>query len=303
MILVVLQRANRRAVAGDEIVPRPARAKPRLGKGVVVADEMTVDDLHAARGNLSGPRVERRPPIGMPRIDGGIAAADDDEVAVEGAVGLDRASGKHAGRVAKVPSEPACGRGHRQQLLVRGRDHHAPLVQREQRVADGERGDRDRELCVRDGAAAEDGRQLLIEPRGGLGWIGRCGLPRRSTAARNCRGCARRGRLRRCGRARWCRRGRRRDWWRRLHWRRRGGRRDDRRSRLGARCARACGERRHQRQDDRALASEDSHGLAGGAAGAVGGAGGARAASSAWSTPSTAVLSSSPVACSPSRLP
>ena len=61
LILVVLQRANRRAVAGDEIVPRPARAKPRLGKGVVVADEMTVDHLHAARGNLCRP-TRRAPP-------------------------------------------------------------------------------------------------------------------------------------------------------------------------------------------------------------------------------------------------
>ena len=41
------------AVIGDEVVPGPARSPTRLGERIVVADQVTVDHLHATGGNLA----------------------------------------------------------------------------------------------------------------------------------------------------------------------------------------------------------------------------------------------------------
>ena len=90
LVLVVLQRADRRAVAERDVVPRPARGPAGLGKGVVVADQLAGDQADAARRELLRPLVEHRPSLGVPRVDRRVAVRRHHQVAVDGAIGRHR---------------------------------------------------------------------------------------------------------------------------------------------------------------------------------------------------------------------
>ena len=165
LVLVVLQRANGRAVPVGQVVPRPAQAPAGLRKPAVVAHQLARHLPQPLGRQLLRPVVERAPSLGMARVDGGIAVRRHHQVAVEHAVGVDGSGGVDAGGELEVPAQALGRRASHQQLLDGGRHLQAVRVQAVEGVAFIQRLERDRPLRVVHVRRGEDGRQIGAETR------------------------------------------------------------------------------------------------------------------------------------------
>ena len=193
-VLVVLQRAHRRAVVFDQIVPGPADTPARRFDVTVVADDVAVDALDADRFEGAGPDVERVDATRVAAVDRGITRAHDDQVAVDDAV--DDRSGRDQARLeAEAPAKAFGGRHRRQDLHRRGRHEPGASVAAIQCLASGERPHDERDARVLEGGGGQhalDDAAQRVGARGGRRH--RCRRRGRDAGRRRRRGVDRRGR-------------------------------------------------------------------------------------------------------------
>ena len=69
-VLVELERARRRGIAGLEVVPRPALSQPAAVERAGIADDVAVDAGDAGRLERGGPFVEQRRGAVVAAVDG-----------------------------------------------------------------------------------------------------------------------------------------------------------------------------------------------------------------------------------------
>ena len=137
-VLVDLKARDRCGIGGAEIVPRPASPEARTGDDLGVANQSSVHTADALVEQRLRPVIQCLF-VRVTDPKAGIARAAQHEIAMEHAIGIDRAGRHDRGLEREVPTEAFRSYGECHEFHVRRRHHQRVSAIAEQPIAAGER--------------------------------------------------------------------------------------------------------------------------------------------------------------------